>query len=247
MSPFDSSPQTSHSNSNNSTSPSGVGGGDVLLKWGQRKRSRVSRTLIEDSSSSVHTNQRKIFPSKFSSASMPPPPPLVSASNGRGRKQNIPRNLEDPSEPSRMNQTVSRSIAQKNSTSCMEKSKKRMACSSGSAKCKKPNGSSTMNNNHGDTNEEKVSVEVIEWPKIYIALSRKEKEDDFLAMKGTKIPQRPKKRAKNIDKTLQYCFPGMWLSDLTKSRYEVREKKSVKKQKRSRGLKGMESLESDSE
>lgn len=28
---------------------------------------------------------------------------------------------------------------------------------------------------------------------------------------------------------LQYCFPGMWLSDLTKSRYEVREKKSVKK------------------
>jgi len=88
MSPFDSSPQTSHSNSNNSTSPSG---GDVLLKWGQRKRSRVSRTLIEDSSSSVHTNQRKKFPSKFSSASMPPPPPLVSASNGRGRKHNIPR------------------------------------------------------------------------------------------------------------------------------------------------------------
>lgn len=253
MSPFDSSPQTSHSNSNNSTSPSGGGGGDVLLKWGQRKRSRVSRTLIEDSSSSVHTNQRKKFPTKFSSASMPPPPPLVSASNGRGRKHSIPRNLEDPSEPSRMNQNVSRSTAQKNSTSCMEKSNKRMPCSSGSAKCKKPNGSSTtqakekLNNNHGDTNGEKVSVEVIEWPKIYIALSRKEKEDDFLAMKGTKIPQRPKKRAKNIDKTLQYCFPGMWLSDLTKSRYEVREKKSVKKQKRCRGLKGMESLESDSE
>ncbi|XP_021300149.1 uncharacterized protein LOC110428610 [Herrania umbratica] len=93
---------------------------------------------------------------------------------------------------------------------------------------------------------EKVNVEVIEWPRIYISLSRKEKEDDFLAMKGTKLPQRPKKRAKNIDRTLQYCFPGMWLSDLTKSRYEVREKKSVKKQKR-KGLKGMESVESDSE
>lgn len=93
---------------------------------------------------------------------------------------------------------------------------------------------------------EKVNVEVIEWPKIYIALSRKEKEDDFLAMKGTKLPHRPKKRAKNIDRTLQYCFPGMWLSDLTKGRYEVREKKSVKKKKR-RGLKGMESMESDSE
>lgn len=81
MSPFDSSPQTSHS--------------DVLLKWGKRKRSRVSRTLIEDSSSSLHTNQRKKFPPKFSSASnMPPPPPLVSSStnsNARVRKHNNPR------------------------------------------------------------------------------------------------------------------------------------------------------------
>ncbi|KAK4564592.1 hypothetical protein RGQ29_006601 [Quercus rubra] len=93
---------------------------------------------------------------------------------------------------------------------------------------------------------EKLNAEVIEWPRIYVALSRKEKEDDFLAMKGTKLPQRPKKRAKNIDKALQYCFPGMWLSDLTRNRYEVREKKNVKKQKR-RGLKGMESLDSESE
>ena len=64
-----------------------------------------------------------------------------------------------------------------------------------------------------------------EWPRIYIALSRKEKEEDFLVMKGTKLPHRPRKRAKNIDKALQFCFPGMWLSDLTKNRYEVREKK----------------------
>lgn len=47
------------------------------------------------------------------------------------------------------------------------------------------------------------SFEVIEWPRIYVSLSRKEKEDDFLAMKGTKLPQRPKKRAKNIDRALQ--------------------------------------------
>ena len=50
---------------------------------------------------------------------------------------------------------------------------------------------------------EKLNVQVLEWPRIYIALSRKEKEDDFLAMKGTKLPQRPKKRAKHIDRTLQ--------------------------------------------
>ncbi|CAK8562054.1 unnamed protein product [Lathyrus sativus] len=253
MSPFDSSPQTSHSNS---TSPSG--GGDVLLKWGKRKRSRVSRTLIEDSSSSVHVNQRKKFPAKFSSASMPPPPPLVSSStnsNARVRKHNNPRNLEDSSEASRMSSIVSRSAEQKVSVSCIERSNRRMSCSSSAAKCdkKKRNGSSTtqaserLNSRDNDSNGEKVSVKVIEWPKIYIGLSKKEKEDDFLAMKGTKISQRPKKRAKNIDRTLQYCFPGMWLPDLTKSRYEVREKKSVKKQKCSRGLKGMGSLESDSE
>ena len=92
---------------------------------------------------------------------------------------------------------------------------------------------------------EKLGGERLELPRIYISLSRKEKEDDFLVMKGTKLPQRPKKRAKNVDKSLQFVFPGMWLSDLTKGRYEVREKKCVKK--RRRGLKGMESMDSDSE
>ncbi|XP_061349050.1 uncharacterized protein LOC133294415 [Gastrolobium bilobum] len=169
------------------------------------------------------------------------------------------------------NLVVSRSAVPKLSPSGTERSNRRTP-SSGSAKCQKPSGSSIAQaserlNAHGDSasmqseqegevptppasslvpNRDKVTVEVIEWPRIYIALSRKEKEDDFLAMKGTKIPQRPKKRAKNVDRTLQYCFPGMWLSDLTKSRYEVREKKSAKKQKR-RGLKGMENLESDTE
>lgn len=50
---------------------------------------------------------------------------------------------------------------------------------------------------------EKLNLERFECPRIYLSLSRKEKEDDFLAMKGTKLPQRPKKRAKNIDRTLQ--------------------------------------------
>lgn len=57
----------------------------------------------------------------------------------------------------------------------------------------------TSNGNGGD----KGGLEHFEWPRIYISLSRKEKEDDFLAMKGTKLPQRPKKRAKNVDKSLQ--------------------------------------------
>ncbi|KAG2408924.1 hypothetical protein LR48_Vigan01g164000 [Vigna angularis] len=284
MSPFDSVQTTAESSHSMSTSTS-PSGGDVLLKWGHRKRSRLSRAAIEDSSSSVHTNIRRISHSVPPNFSMPPPPPpLVSstASSGRGRKHSH-RNLEDPSlggseSPSRNSQgsnpVVSRSAAPKLSSSGMERSSRRVP-SSGSVKFQKPSAFSTtqqaserMNNSQGDSasvqseqeggvattpassslaaNGNKVSVEVIQWPRIYIALSRKEKEDDFLAMKGTKIPQRPKKRAKNVDRILQCCFPGMWLSELTKSRYEVREKKSIKKQKR-RGLKGMENLDSESE
>lgn len=102
MSRYDS-PQTteaSHSHSpSNSTSQSGGGGSDVLLQWGHRKKARVSRAVIEDSSSSIHSKQRRMSHSvsgplaaKLSSSSMPPPPPLVSsaASNGRPRK-NSPR------------------------------------------------------------------------------------------------------------------------------------------------------------
>lgn len=39
-------------------------------------------------------------------------------------------------------------------------------------------------------------------PKFVIALTNKEKEEDFMAIKGSKLPQRPKKRAKLIQRTL---------------------------------------------
>ncbi|KAJ4981879.1 hypothetical protein NE237_032716 [Protea cynaroides] len=157
------------------------------------------------------------------------------------------------------------------SSASPEKSDKMVSCSSSAAMGDKPKGSGSTAAASADTNHraetatvapseqeaagtaagacgggEKVNLDPFEWSRVFVSLSRKEKEDDFLAMKGTKLPQRPKKRAKNVDKTLQYCFPGMWLSDLTRGRYEVREKKCVKKQKK-RGLKGMESMDSDSE
>jgi len=86
----------------------------------------------------------------------------------------------------------------------------------------------------------------LEVPRIYTTLSRKEKEDDFMAMKGTKLPQRPKRRPKNVEKTINLICPGMWLTDVTRSRYEVREKKCPKKQQKNRGLKGIE-MESSSD
>nr|VDD60655.1 unnamed protein product [Brassica oleracea] len=68
------------------------------------------------------------------------------------------------------------------------------------------------------------------WPKLFMTLSNKEKEEDLLAMKGCKLPQRPKKRAKLVQMTLLLLVsPGTWLSDLCKERYEVREKKTSKK------------------
>jgi hypothetical protein len=61
------------------------------------------------------------------------------------------------------------------------------------------NGKGTGDVNNG---EERALV----WPKLYITLSSKEKEEDFLAMKGCKLPQRPKKRAKIIQRSLLVSF-----------------------------------------
>lgn len=44
-------------------------------------------------------------------------------------------------------------------------------------------------------------------PKFVIALTNKEKEEDFFAFKGSKLPQRPKKRAKFIQRTLNVSPP----------------------------------------
>lgn len=94
-------------------------------------------------------------------------------------------------------------------------------------------------NNNSSNNKKLV------WPKLYISLSSKEKEEDFMAMKGCKLPQRPKKRAKQLQRTLLMVSPGAWLSELCQERYEVREKKASKK--KPRGLKAMGGMESDSE
>lgn len=87
--------------------------------------------------------------------------------------------------------------------------------------CTKNNKSSHHNDNHyqhgsggggsgssGTGHDEKKGVSsdtsiVAVWPpKFVIALTNKEKEEDFMAIKGSKLPQRPKKRAKLIQRTL---------------------------------------------
>jgi hypothetical protein len=43
-------------------------------------------------------------------------------------------------------------------------------------------------------------------PRFFISLSNKEKEEDFMVMKGCKLPQRPKKRPKLMQKCLLVMF-----------------------------------------
>jgi hypothetical protein len=47
-------------------------------------------------------------------------------------------------------------------------------------------------------------------PRFFISLSNKEKEEDFMVMKGCKLPQRPKKRPK----LMQKCLLVMSLSEI---------------------------------
>ncbi|KAG7623919.1 hypothetical protein ISN45_At03g003350 [Arabidopsis thaliana x Arabidopsis arenosa] len=81
------------------------------------------------------------------------------------------------------------------------------------------------NINGEDSNNKEESM----WPKLFITLSNKEKEEDFMAMKGCKPSHRPKKRAKLIQRSLLLVSPGTWLADLCPDRYDVRVKKSSKK------------------
>uniref|UniRef100_A0A0D9V461 DUF1639 domain-containing protein n=1 Tax=Leersia perrieri TaxID=77586 RepID=A0A0D9V461_9ORYZ len=250
------------SDSSDTASPSsnGGGGGDVLLQWGHNKRSRCRRDSAASSApSSQQRRQNASAAGKIQRRSsapaeklMPPPPPSTTAgSYTRGS------NLRSASTfPTRSATAAAAGDAHPHRSAAEERSgggHKRSPDKAHKSALEAVLHMDSKNNHQHDSlvtangggTGEKLGSERFELPRIYLTLSRKEKEDDFLAMKGTKLPQRPKKRAKNVDKSLQFVFPGMWLSDLTRGRYEVREKKCVKK--RRRGLKGMESMDSDSE
>lgn len=91
---------------------------------------------------------------------------------------------------------ILRSLAGDNRKSASPEKEDRYYTTRGSAE---ENGKVTGDVNTG---EERALV----WPKLYITLSSKEKEEDFLAMKGCKLPQRPKKRAKLIQRSLLVSF-----------------------------------------
>ncbi|GAA0185879.1 hypothetical protein Leryth_023574 [Lithospermum erythrorhizon] len=219
---------------------------EVFLQWGNKKRLRCVRVRgstsdISDPSknnngnSDVDNSSRVRRKTLYSAKD-----PLFPYSSTR-----FPRNAETTSHRSENGKSTSTSperhyTTRKSVVGCDEVGKSLVDAAAGNHHVGDANKNiNNKINNHGNSGKR------FDWPKIYITLSSKEKEEDFMAMKGCKLPQRPKKRAKVIQRTLLLVSPGAWLTDMSVERYEVREKKSSKK--KARGLKAMGGMESDSE
>jgi len=52
------------------------------------------------------------------------------------------------------------------------------------------------------------SSDLVELPRFLLTLSRAEKDEDFAKIKGTKLPQRPKERAKAVEKCVHVSLPA---------------------------------------
>ncbi|KAL5154544.1 hypothetical protein HKD37_19G053880 [Glycine soja] len=202
---------------------------EFFLQWGNRKRLRCVRVKDPRISARLNGGIRRKLGSALDHhrSGFTVPEKEISHHHHHHQQPNrLTRNSDG---------AILRSSAGETRKSASPEKEDRYYTTRGSAE---ENGKVTGDGNNG---EERALV----WPKLYITLSSKEKEEDFLAMKGCKLPQRPKKRAKIIQRSLLLVSPGAWLSDMCQERYEVREKKSNKK--RPRGLKAMGSMESDSE
>lgn len=227
-------------------------GGDLLSQWRQKKRSRGCRTMVDDSARKfiaidmhatktvnqiASTHLHHTFNSKYTIASSSPCSP-----------QAITRDSEDLP-VSAWNGLSLNQMPDRHSLPSSEKPD-RMAPHSGFTTgavgdCMAPSYAMPSEIESFLQPAEKIGMDMLQWPRIFISLSRKEKEDDFFVIKGSKLPQRPKRRPKLVEKNLLNCYPGVWLSDVARGRYDVREKRNTRK--KPRGLKAMESQESDSD
>ncbi|KAM7256732.1 hypothetical protein ACFE04_012473 [Oxalis oulophora] len=59
--------------------------------------------------------------------------------------------------------------------------------------------------------------------KFWISLSKEEIEEDVFIMTGNRPARRPKKRPKNVQKQLDFVFPGLWLVGTTVDSYRVND------------------------
>lgn len=243
---------------------------DFLLQWGNRKRLRCMKVQVKDDSNApihrttVRVDRRVVRADKEASNHPTTTNNNTNQSNGylnlRQRPSSPPQRILRNSENSSAMRGQSngggvrglaspdRGAHDKRGTAnhhhhhhhnSNHDNNNKSGASSETAHDSKKGGSSS------GSGEAAAPPSIVWPPKFVIALTNKEKEEDFIAFKGSKLPQRPKKRAKFIQRTLNLVSPGAWLCDLTLERYEVREKKISKK--RPRGLKAMGNMDSDTE
>ncbi|XP_015899373.1 uncharacterized protein LOC107432699 [Ziziphus jujuba] len=206
---------------------------EFFLQWGNKKRLRCVRVKGSDVAERFGGGgiRRKISSSRIDRC-------LVTASDKEISHHLQPNRLTRNSEGATLR---SGSVDNHRKSSSSPEKEDRFYTTRGSVGLEENGNGKVSGDGHNNNREDRGLV----WPKLYITLSSKEKEEDFMAMKGCKLPQRPKKRAKTVQRSLLLVSPGAWLTDMCQERYEVREKKSSKK--RPRGLKAMGSMESESE
>ncbi|XP_074274881.1 uncharacterized protein LOC141598940 [Silene latifolia] len=81
------------------------------------------------------------------------------------------------------------------------------------------NGNSPARNGYGEVAREEKGKRV----KFAVSLSKREIEEDFLAMAGVRPARRPKKRAKSVQKQVDAMCPGFWLTEINADMYKVNE------------------------
>ncbi|KAL6848643.1 hypothetical protein ACP4OV_021226 [Aristida adscensionis] len=237
-------------NSPSSSGSAAPAGGEVLLQWGQNKRSRGRRDASAGASP-----QRRQSPAKIQRRSsapadkLMPPPSAPSLARGSTLRvsSSLPAARAGDQHHSRGALLNHRSAAEERaagkSTAGMRAEKQRKGDAGPVMGLMVPDPKQMMQHHHKADHhgggspgssaapkpKPKQAAQRAEFPRIFTTLSRKEKEDDFMAIKGAKLPQRPKKRPKTVEKAVNFVCPGMWLTDVTRSRYVVREKRSTKK------------------
>lgn len=208
---------------------------DFILQWGNRKRLRCFKVQVEDKMkrTTIRVDRRVI----------------------RAEKENPSTQMPDCTQPNRLGSRNSHPAVVKSTAvegikvhnnGHFSPDKNDKFPLRGNNGCSSTDDTNKISTDADTMQDNKVSnLGVFVWPKFVVALSSKEKEEDFMAIKGSKLPLRPKKRAKFIQRALHLVSPGAWLCELSQDRYEVREKKSTKK--RPRGLKAMGNFETDSD
>ncbi|KAJ9701922.1 hypothetical protein PVL29_003926 [Vitis rotundifolia] len=195
---------------------------DFVLQWGNRKRLRCMKIQVKDDSAPVHKTtvrvDRRVVRADKDSLNQPTTT-AAATSNGYFNLRHRPSSPQPPPPP-----PPQRVLRNSENSSAMKGQSNGVRGFSSPARDQDKRGNHHNANNHHHNNDNKSAssetahdskkggggsssagseaVPPVWPPKFVIALTNKEKEEDFMAIKGSKLPQRPKKRAKFIQRTL---------------------------------------------